>query len=147
WISDCWVIEGNLKEGVVAFPNPPLESRSSTQTDHLLSLKVATKQRLSGRDVLTLAGPKVTAFGRKHLDEIAQYLDVLVEARHRHEKCDLLEQWKRSSECYSFTAFSGSRYATQLPEDYLPVYAFSNNAEVLKFVVELTREAENTIRS
>jgi hypothetical protein len=64
--SDCFVLLGQYHNALDFFPLPVIGSRASMATDNLLSLKFVTKNRISGRDILTLIGPKVTEFGKGH---------------------------------------------------------------------------------
>ena len=140
-LSDCYVILKDFHSAIDVYPRPPITSRRAVGTDHLLSLKLYAGVRISGRDILALHGPKVTKWGREHLDQVEQYLDVSVKAFEKNREVNLLEQWwKRSSrQVYGYPALGHS-----LSE--VPCCEFSWNPEVAKFVAEMTRDAENTAR-
>jgi hypothetical protein len=114
-------------------------------TDNLLSLKFHVGVHISGRDILTLHGPKVTKWGREHLDQVEQYLDVIVSAFEKNRKVNLLERWKRSSQhWYGYSLLLGGAYMSA--GDEVLCCVFSRSPEVIEFVAEMTRDAENSAR-
>jgi hypothetical protein len=133
-LSDLYISINDL-ERAIACRQLPVTSRSAPSSDTLLSLKLAIGRHITGRDVLTLNGPKVTPWGREHLDQIEQYLDASVAAVEKHEQVNLLERWKESSHACPYPAQRDLRH-----------YSFSRNPEVVRFIAEMTREAENTVR-
>ena len=147
WTSDCFVLLGQLDHALEFYPLPPLGKRMSSATDCLLSLKLATGVHVSGIDLLTLLGTRVTAWGRNHLEQISQYMDILLDTKfHQNKEC-CLSEWAAKSHCYSYQVFIGTVYGYSLTKDVgLSAYSFSNCAEATDFVVALTREAENIVR-
>jgi len=143
WISDFHVLLENYESALDTFPKIVISSRSSSSTDSLLSLKVKVGKCIAGRDLMTLNGPKVTAWGKKHLFEIANFLEVSVRAYENHENVDLLQYWAKNSQQYPYYIFSGSFKNT---ESKLKTYSFSNNVPAMEFVGCLTKEAENSVR-
>lgn len=143
WISDCFVFLGRYGDAVEAYPKLSPDARSSYGTDSLLSLRVLTGDHLSGRDVLTLCGPNVTAFGKKYLDKVMQYIDVILEARERQSGFNILTEWTKDSHQHPYSVFGGSYYCTTVD---ITAYDFSLNEKVIGFAKQLTREAENTVR-
>lgn len=143
WLSDCYAILGEYRQAVIVYPPIPITSRSGVQTDDILSLKIQTGDRLSGRDAMTLDGPNVTTWGRKHVDEIAQWLDVLMSAYESNNGVNLIQMWSGKCREDKYQVFRGSVHSTTLD---IPWYSFSTETGVLQFVRDLTREAENTVR-
>ena len=143
WASDFYIVLKDYESALDRFPEIAISSRSSASTDDLLSLKVKIGKRIAGRDLMTLNGPKVTAWGKKHLFEIANYLDVSVRAYEKHENIDLLKYWSKDSYQYPYFIFTGSFKST---ESKLKAKSFSNNVPAMEFVCCLTKEAENTVR-
>jgi len=141
------VILQRYREALELFPLLEIGKRSSYATERLLSLRLAVGGRITGRDVLTLCGAKVTAFGREHLVEIAQYLDAQLDMAWRQEGINHLADWARDSPQYPYQVFNGTPYGyfmSKLVE--LKALGFSNNPRVARVVSALTREAENVVR-
>jgi hypothetical protein len=143
WLSDCYVLLGDYEKALEVYPPIPISSRGATCTDDILSLKLQTGDHLAGRDVLTLNGPKVTKWGREHLDKIALYLDIRVSAIEKHEGVNLLEEWKRSSHQHPYSVYRGTYQSASAG---ISAYSFSRNEVVIKFAREKTRDAENSVR-
>jgi hypothetical protein len=141
WLSDCYVILKDFHSAIDAYPRPPITSRRAGGTNHLLGLKLHAGVRISGRDILALHGPKVTKWGREHLDQVEEYLDVILRAFEKNHEVNLLEQWWKGSsrKVYGYPALGHIFSEVPCPE-------FSWNPEVARFVAEMTRDAENTAR-
>jgi hypothetical protein len=143
WISDCYVLLGKYQEAVKAYPMLSPDSRSSLATSHLLSIKVLIGEHATGRDILTLLGPKVTEFGRKHLSEVAKYTDILLMNYEQANRIDILREWLKDSPQSRYSVFRGTYSSTSVN---ITAYDFSRNKKVMGFISRLTREAENTVR-
>jgi len=143
WLSDCYVFLKDFQSAIDVYPQLPITSRNRVMTDNLLSLKLHAGVRISGRDILTLRGPKVTKWGKEHLDQVEHYLDVIVSAFQNNREVDLLEEWKKSSGQHAYSVFRGTFSSSGVE---LQAYSFSQNPEVIGFVAEKTRDAENSVR-
>ena len=143
WLSDCYVLLGDYNKAIEVFPHIPVNSRSATLTDDLLSLKLKIGHHIAGRDVLTLNGPKVTKWGRDHLKEITSYLDINIAVHEKHNDLNLLETWKVSSYEYPYSVFRGTWHSSSTR---MSCFSFSGSDEVISFVREKTRNAENNLR-
>jgi hypothetical protein len=93
---------------------------------------------LTGRDVLTLNGPRVTAWGKAHLDEVAAYLEVILRAHEQHNAVNLLESWKALADQHPYQVFRGTILSKSAD---LPCFSFSRNEEVIQFIRDMTRDA------
>lgn len=144
WISDAYVILGDYGKALEEFPKPRLGSRASSQTDSLLSLRLILGLDVDELSLLTLAGPAVTGFGRKHLESIESYLGVQLAVRRKHDPASLLVDWARDSHRYGYTVFGGSTLSRGLQE--VTAFSFSLNQRALAFAAQETRSAENAIR-
>ena len=143
WISDCYVLMHNYHKALESYPHIPINSRSATCTDDILSLKLQTGGHISGRDVLTLNGPKVTKWAKQHLENITFYLNTIIAAYEKHNNLNLLEYWKPSVHQYSYSVFRGTELSASAD---IPCYSFSRSDEVMKFLIEKTHDAENSVR-
>ena len=143
WLSDCYVLLGDYRKALAVYPPISISTRAAASTDSILSLKMQIGDHIAGRDILTLNGPRVTKWGKDHLDDVAAYLDIMVKGIEKHEGINLLEEWKRSSHQYSYFVYLGT---SQLSTAGIPAYSFSRNEKVMKFVTEKTRDAENSVR-
>jgi len=143
WLSDCYVLLGDYRKALDVYPPIPISTRGATCTDDILSLKLQIGEHIAGRDILTPNGPKVTKWGKEHLDDVAAYLDIMLKALEGHEGANLLEEWKRSSHQYPYSVYRGTLQSSAAG---IPAYSFSRNEEVTEFVREKTRDAENSVR-
>ena len=147
YASDCFVLIGQYENALEFFPLPPISGRSSTATDTLLSLKLATKNRLTGHDVLTLLGPKVTDFGKKHLTSVLGQTNSILDLLWNTTRVDYISEWAEGTYKYQYQVGLGSPYGYYLTKYVrIPAYTFSNNPKVCEFVANITREAENRVR-
>lgn len=93
WAGDAFIGLGELENALLTKPQPPLGSRNSMQTDSILSLKLATENRVTGTDIATLFGPKLTKFGKEHIVPVANFLHAKVSQLQEHDRRDLLREW------------------------------------------------------
>jgi hypothetical protein len=117
YASDCFVLLGQYTDALEFFPLPSIGSRSSTATDSLLSLKLVTGNKIAGRDVLTLCGPKVTEFGKKHLESVLAQADVQLESLWNTTRVDLIAEWAKGSHQCPYQVGIGSRYVYYLTKN------------------------------
>ncbi len=145
--SDCFVLLEQYQYALDFFPLPAIGSCASWGTDKLLSLKYVTKDRISGREFLTLIGPKVTKFGKEHLDDVLSNLNILIGSLWSRTKVDHISEWVKHSNHFRYQVGNGSPYGYFLTKNIaIEVYRFSYNPRVLEFATHLTREAENMVR-
>lgn len=145
--SDCFVLLSQYDIALNFFPLLAIGSRASWATDKLLSLKYVTKNRISGRDLLTLIGPKVTKFGEEHLDDVFTNINAMIESLWSRIKVDYISEWVKDSNHFRYQVGNGSPYGYFLTKNVaIEVYIFTGNARALEFATELTREAENMVR-
>ena len=107
WISDFYLIVKEYRNALENFPPIPISARSSFLTNALLSLKLLVYEHISGKDILTLNGPKVTAWGKRNLEEISIYADVFLEAHEKEKSVNLILEWSKDSRQYQYSLFTG----------------------------------------
>lgn len=147
WAADCHILLGRYDEALRVFPDIQVDARASVNTNCLLSLKLAVGEHISGKDALTLHGAQLTKFGRQHLDQASEYLDILLAAYERENDVNLLLEWASTSSSHNYGVFRGSSYGYYATQSItLPCYSFSLNLNTERFVKSITRDAENTIR-
>lgn len=144
WISDAYIVLGDLHAALSEIPKPRLGSRSSSLADSTLSIRLHLGLDVDPDSLLALAGPRVTRFGRKHLDQIRSYMATQLAQREHHNEPSLLDDWAQGSHRYTYFVFSGSSFSTGL--EHLPAYSFSLNPRALEFAAQQARTAENAIR-
>lgn len=137
WLSDCHVLLGDYKTALATCP--------AVDADKALSLKLLLGERIEGRDLLMLNRQAVTTWGKKHMSEVGAYLDVIVRAYEKNIGINLLETWKDTSRQCPYFVFVGTLHSPRSANG-VPFYWFSGNERVLRFVGEITRDAENTVR-
>ena len=114
WISDCQVVLGDFESALSSFPKPKVGTRASSSTDSLLSIKFHLKTLFSGEDLLSLFGPKVTAFGLENLDPILQIMNQTLQSNQRHF-INIFQTWTQPPyrRPRPYFVFSGSRHSTE----------------------------------
>lgn len=143
WLSDCYVLLKDFTTAVKVFPKIPINSRAGFNTNQLLSLKLLAGYRISGHNILTLNGPQVTSFGKRNIEQVSKYLEIIVRIKEESEKINLLEQWKNDTPVSKYFVFTGSHSGREIN---IPYYSFTDNPEVANNISKLSREAENTVR-
>jgi hypothetical protein len=146
WASDALIGLDEIEQALEVRPVPELGTRSSMQTDRRLTLKFALGRAVTGRDVATLFGPKLTAFGRENVVPIAEFLDIQVSQIQQRENRNLLAERAGDAYCppHGTTLFSG--HPSYVLSPALPDYNFSRSPTAETMCVGLMRDAENTFR-
>lgn len=142
WLSDCYVLLGDYKNALLAYPELFVDEKAEVPTVHLLNLKLRNNEKITGYDILTLNGANVTSFGKRNIKKVAQYLEILIRQKEKKEGIILIKQWQ--GEKREWNIFNGSHCAYTLKN--VPYYDFGYSENVRREVQELTREAENTVR-
>jgi uncharacterized integral membrane protein len=143
--SDCFVLIGQYENALEFFPLPVIGSKAEMTTNCLLSLKLATKNRLTGHEVLTLLGPKVTDFGKEHLIRVLSELNSILDLLWATTKVDYIAEWAKGT--YKYQVGIGTSYGYDLTKHVrISGHRFSDNPKVIEFITNITREAENSIR-
>jgi hypothetical protein len=146
WISDTFICIGDIKKALDWYEIISINARASFPTDRLLSLKYLLGKDISGRDVLTLLGPKVTKFAKENLIDIENYLNIAIEAEKVNENKNFIKDWVSRIEKnnFGYPIYSGTVYSNHISS--IDQYDFSRSEIVVSFIKELTREAENSFR-
>ena len=143
WIADTYFAQGDVAMALASLPPPRIGSRATMLADNTLSMKRLVGRRISGRDVVAIAGPKVTAFGRKNLALIEEQISAELRAREAAEDIDLLVAWSTDAEATPYSVFTGSDAQHFLDTN---IWLFSLSRDVLDTCVALIRDAENVVR-
>jgi len=143
WLSDCHVLLGDFAVAIKVIQGILINNQTIFSANELLSLKLLAKQRISGYDVLTLNGLKLTAFGKKNIEGISKYLEIFIRSKEESENINILEQWKIGASVSKYSIFNGSFKQHFID---IPRYSFSENPKVIDTIISLSREAENTVR-
>jgi hypothetical protein len=146
WAADAFTGLGDFEQAIKIRPPIQLGSRSSMQTDRLLTLKLTIGQQATGHDVTTLFSPKLTKFGRQHLDRIVEFLDIRVHQLQTQEHRNLIAEWVDDAYLHpaGMTLFSG--HASYILLHDQPAYHFSLSKTAELVCAEWMRDAENTLR-
>lgn len=146
WASDVYIGLAELEKAVALRPVASLGSRSSSLSDDMLSLKLELGQAVSGAEIAGLFGPNLTEFGRSHISEVIDYLDVQLATLQGREGLNLLREWSseaRRGPAYGWYLFVGTPgVMAKFPPQFL--FSYSQTAETM--CAALMREAENTLR-
>lgn len=146
WAGDTYIGLDELETALKTKPSPPLGARNSMQTDTIMSLKLALGQHITGADVATIFGPKLTKFGRENIAAIANFLDIRVGQLQEHEGRNLLREWVDDAHIHphGMPLFNG--HASYVMTKQLLQYHFSLSPTASAVCSELMRDAENTFR-
>jgi hypothetical protein len=146
WAADAFIGLGQFEQAIKTKPAIKLGSRGSMQTDRLLTLKQATGLEISGHDITTLFGPKLTTFGRQNIDRVVEFLNIRIATLQTHERRNLLNEWVHDAYCHpvGMPLFSG--HASYILLHRQPDYHFSLSKTAETMCTQLMRDAENTVR-
>ena len=146
WASDVFVGLGWLEHALKTVPEPLLGSRSAAQTDAILSLKFELGKPISGKNISSLFGPKLTNFGRENIEGVVAFLDPMIEQLQEQEARNLLKEWAIDAHVFEHGMPLFNGHANYVLAKLPASYSFSLSPSAEKFCVELMREAENTFR-
>lgn len=146
WAADVLTALGELEHALRTMPRPAVGSRGAAQTDRLLTLKHSVGELVTGSDIATLFGPKVTKFGRANLEEVVSFLNVQVEALQLRQGRNLLSEWFVDAHVISLGAPLFAGVCGHVIAPALPAISFSLSPTAERLCSELLREAENTLR-
>ena len=143
WLSDCYVTEERYREALEVFPEPNGGRRVSYITDKRLNLKLLAGRHISGREAVAVVGSRLTEFGKRHSEHLAEYLEIQLRILERERGVSLLEEWAGDAYRTRYEIFTGYLGAREID---LPFYHFSTHERVVGEIDFLRREAEKTLR-
>lgn len=144
WVSDIYAEIGDLKNALFHFPRPKISGRAGFATDKLLSLKHALGLDAEASDVLSLMGPKLTKWGREHLEQVAGYIEAELTEQKKMRSHTFLSDWVKGAWSGQYQIYNGCIHSTQLTN--LKLYGFSTHQKISDLIETLSQEAENTAR-
>ena len=110
--------------------------------DTVWSLKLISGDKINGKEMLTLLGPQLTAFGKANIERVKDCLDLLLELYEREKQVCLLETWAPESHSYQIPIKTGNE-STSIS---VRSYSFGRCESVIAFVKQISRLAENIVR-
>jgi hypothetical protein len=133
WIYECYL---HLEEYVKAYETLQTQlvigSRQSYLVDRIWSLKLITGDQISGSELLSIFGPKLTDLALPYIEDIVQYLDTLIASYEEHKSLNLIDLW--SASCHKYEELN------------LTWLSFSRCKQAEYFSTQVTRIAENQLR-
>lgn len=146
WVSDCYILEGNLEKSLEMQPHTDVDvkERHAAKCDHILSLKLAMGRRADGRDMLALQTPQVSKWTREHLESVLKHCDAILERLHGESGTNVLQEWAKAAHSYPLSAFAGSSFRR---DTKICAYSFSDHKPARAFARSIVHEAENAARS
>jgi len=146
WAADALTLMGRYREAVEMYPPPNLE-RASLQTERLLSLKVAAGLPYTAADSLALLGPRITAYGREHIEHVRRAAGLLVEDVDEADRVGRLLVWSGMSPKRPYSVYVGSAAGYHASKGLdLTHYEFAKAAHFVNYCRSLARKAENMVR-
>lgn len=146
WAADALTLMGRYREAVMMYP-PPGFDRAPFQTERLLSLKVTAALPYTAADALALLGPRITAYGREHIELVRRAAELLVSAVSEEVRVQRLRAWSTTSPKLQYSVYVGSSVGYHASRGLdLTQYGFSRVAEVVDYCRALARNAENMVR-
>ena len=146
WAADALTLMGRYREAVEMYPPPNLE-RASLQTERLLSLKVAAGLPYTAADSLALLGPRITAYGREHIEHVRRAAGLLVEDVDEADRVGRLLVWSGMSPKRPYSVYVGAAAGYHASKGLdLTHYEFAKAAHFVNYCRSLARKAENMVR-
>jgi hypothetical protein len=146
WASDAAVGVGDLARGYELSPIPPVGTRQSSRVDGRLDLKLALGIPVDARDITSLFGPEVTAFGKRNIDAIELHVQVQLDLLVASGQPIRLQAWTADAHRHpaGYSLFNGHpSYLTTSPP---AGWHFSLSPTTQACCARMVREAENTWR-
>lgn len=146
WAADALTLMGRYREAVEMYPPPSLE-RASFQTERLLSLKVGAGLPYTAADALALLGPRITRYGRAHIEDVRRAARLLVAGVDEDDRVECLRVWSGMSPKRPYSVYVGSAAGYHASRGLdLTHYEFSKAAQFVNYCRTLARKAENMVR-
>ncbi len=146
WAADALTLMGRYREAVEISP-PPNLARASFQTERLLSLKVAAGLPYTAADALALLGPRITTYGRDHIEHVRRAAGLLVADVDEGDRVERLLVWSGMSSKRPYSVYVGSAAGYHASKGLdLTHYEFAKGAHFVNYCRTLARKAENMVR-
>lgn len=146
WAADALTLLQDFVGAAESYPEA-LGGRAVMQMERLWSLKLEADMSVTAPEVLAFVGPKVTAFGREHLPEVQQAMEVLLEADQESEAWPSLREWAVNSPAVPYQVFIGSSAGHRASKQVaIQHYRFEQAPAVVSLCADLVRRAENEVR-
>jgi len=146
WASDAAVGLGDLRRGLTMLPPATIGSRGSVRASDRLNLKHELAEPVDARDITSLFGPKVTAFGRSNIEAIELHIQLQLDLLAASGNALAIATWTADAHRHpaGYGLFSGqpSYIVTNPP----PGCSFPLSRTAEECCTRLIREAENTWR-
>lgn len=148
WASDCYVLVCDYERAIQYFPKLKTGSVSALSAEMLLSLKLAAGKTLSGHDLLSLFGARVTSFGRANLEQVVNYVDLLVAEQQRDSNQNFIEVWATGLATSTYPAFIATTLGSRILKDktIIPLIKFRDSVPAQDYAKIVVRDAENKVR-
>lgn len=143
WLSDCFVLQGNLERALELHPQPDLRWHHATDCNRILSLKMALGRRPVGQNVLALQGPRISKWASEHLESVLKHCDAILKRLHGESGANVLEEWAKAAHSCALSVFRGSSFVR---ETEIRAYSFSDHQPAREFVRRIVHDAENAAR-
>lgn len=138
--ADALILDGDFHGARQHLPRPRLGSKDAGWVDADLTLAHWLGFRITGEQMVALAGPKVTKVGREYFELVVTQLEVQARAYEEHNGVDILDQWAASCRKYRFMLFGWAWLRDR------PMIMFSEYEPAVTWVRSRLREAENVVR-
>jgi hypothetical protein len=139
--SDALVLAGEFARARDFALRPELGATARAWADRDLTLTYWLGERMSGAQLVALAGPRVTSFGRDNFDLVAQQLDIQVRAYEEHHNVDMLARWAVDCRTHKFQLYAGGGWLRDRETLHLSAHPPASN-----WIRDRLREAENVVR-
>lgn len=146
WASDALVVAGEYARALELYPEPST-GRAVLQTEKLLNLKLVCGEPFTGADVLSLLGPKITAFGRKNIDLVKNAANVIVDEESSTDRIRRMQTWADATWRSEYPVYNGSPAGYEAGKKVqISAYVFVNSEPCVQYCHDISRRAENMVR-
>ena len=146
WAADCAILLEDFDAVLRILPIPRLGTTWGLIADKHLSVKLVQQVPPSSRELVAVIGPKVTKYGREHLEDVERYLDVHLDELSSKDD-NLIASWIQEFQIHKtpFHPFNGVPGSLREHQGFTS-YHFSNSEKFRSYVAGLIRQAENVLR-
>jgi hypothetical protein len=136
---------GDFRRAFESYPPLQMGATRQVNANELLNLKRVLDLPVAGAELAALKGAKITKWAEKNLARVVEYLDASLTAMQRDRGASLLREWSRGKKNYPWGLFRATPRGNSARIDQ-PYYLYYIDENIVQFVDEQIREAENTVR-
>ena len=145
WISDSYAERRDYRSALQHYPRcSRVGGASVSESDEIVSLKLALGEDMDARDLVGWCGRKMTKFSRENIGAIIAYLEAELALLRSFSSKPLVSSFVRGTERDTYSIFVGCPYVRSVAK--FSVLKLSAQPRLMEFIESLFREAVGTVK-